>query len=179
MVSGLELEEMDVRPEDLYTAFSERCRFGELALKPSSSVSLDLAGPVSEALAFIERAEAQIPGPLPGRRDAFMAVLQRARDFVSHRGLDTDRERLALLDLLDSSAGITLKCWHPNEAFARDLRDSLLPHFRETVIRPAITQVRQLIYRNAGGLLDDPWIVDEPNTLQAVVQQMVAERDKD
>ena len=32
---------------------------------------------------------------------------------------------------------------------------------------------------HAGRLLDDPWIVDEPNTLQAVVQQMVAERDKD
>ena len=151
----LELEEIDIRPEDLYAAFSERCRFGELVLKPSPPIFLDLAGPVSEVLAFIERGEAQIPDPLPGRRDTFMAALGRARDFISHRGLDTDRERVALLDLLDSSAGITLKGWHPNEAFARDLRDNVWPHFRETVIRPAITQVRQHICHSAGGLLDE------------------------
>jgi HAD superfamily hydrolase (TIGR01509 family) len=32
---------------------------------------------------------------------------------------------------------------------------------------------------HVGGLLDDRWIVDDPTALQAVVQQMVAERDKD
>ncbi len=152
------LEGLGLRTEDLYAFFERRCLFSDVVLKQTTDKVPDLKPAVEEAVAFIQQVKTEIPDPLPDRRDAFMEALTRAEHLLAHRGLDTDGDRVALLNLLLSKSGkgaVTLKCWRPNQDFAKTLRDERLPHFQEEVIGPALIRWRHYVYAHVAGFVDE------------------------
>jgi ATP-dependent helicase/nuclease subunit A len=76
-------EELGLRPEDLYGFFQRRYQFSDVSLVCESVPKPDLPTAVSELEAFLQRTEAFIPDPLPGRRDGLQTALMRARLFLS------------------------------------------------------------------------------------------------
>ena len=119
----------------------------------------DLSTAVSKLEAFLQHTEVHIPDPLPGRRDALQTALMRARLFLSNRGIQSDADRIALLQILSGNLSVTLKSWTPNQDFAKHLRDSLFPEFQTEILNPTLTKWRQYIYRFAAPYVDDA--VDE------------------
>lgn len=148
-------EELGLRPEDLYGFFQRRYQFSDVPLVSESVQKLDLSTAVSELEAFLQRAEAYIPDPLPGRRDGLQTALTRARSFLSNREIQSDADRISLLQILSGNLGVTLKSWAPNQDFAKDLRDTLLSEFQTETLDPTLTKWRQYIYRFAAPYVDD------------------------
>ena len=151
----VKFEELGLRPEDLYGFFQRRYQFSDVPLVRESVQKPDLSTAVSELEAFLERTEAHIPDPLPGRRDALQTALMRARLFLSNRGIHSDADRIALLHILSGNLGVTLKSWAPNQDFAKRLRDTLFPEFQTEILAPTLTRWRQYIYRFAAPFVDD------------------------
>ena len=152
-------EELGLRPEDLYGFFQRRYQFSDVPLACEPVQKPDLSTTVSELEAFLQRTETHIPDPLPGRRDALQTALMRARLFLSNRGIQSDADRIALLQILNGNLGVTLKSWTPNQDFAKHLRDTLFPEFQNEILNPTLTKWRQYIYRFAAPYVDDA--VDE------------------
>ena len=152
-------EELGLRPEDLYGFFQRRYQFSDVPLVAERVQKPDLSTAVSKLEAFLQRTEAFIPDPLPGRRDTLQTALMRARLFLSNRGIQSDADRIALLQILSGNLGVTLKSWTPNQDFAKHLRDGLFPEFQTEILNPTLTRWRQYIYRFAAPYVDDA--VDE------------------
>ena len=148
-------EDLGLRPEDLYGFFQRRYQFSDVPLVSEPVQKPDLSTAVSELEAFLQRAEAYIPDPLPGRRDGLQTALARARLFLSNREIQSDADRIALLHILSGNLGVTLKSWAPNQDFAKDLRDTLLSEFQNEILDPTLTQWRQYIYQFAAPYVDD------------------------
>ena len=154
-----QFEELGLRPEDLYGFFQRRYQFSDVPLVAEQVPKPDLSTAVSELEAFLQRTEAHIPDPLPGRRDTLQTALMRARLFLSNRGIQSDADRIALLQILSGNLGVTLKSWTPNQDFAKHLRDTLFPEFQTEILDPTLTKWRQYIYRFAAPYVDEA--VDE------------------
>lgn len=152
-------EELGLRPEDLYGFFQRRYQFSDVHLVCEQVQKPDLSTAVSKLESFLQRTEAYIPDPLPGRRDALQTAMMRARLFLSNRGIHSDADRIALLQILTGNLGVTLKSWTPNQDFAKHLRDSLFPEFQTETLNPTLTRWRQYIYQFAAPYVDDA--VDE------------------
>ena len=152
-------EELGLRPEDLYGFFQRRYQFSDVHLVCEPVQKPDLSTAVSKLEAFLQRTEAYIPDPLPGRRDALQTALMRARLFLSNRGIHSDADRIALLQILTGNLGVTLKSWTPNQDFAKHLRDTLFPEFQTEILNPTLTKWRQYIYQFAAPYADEA--VDE------------------
>ena len=148
-------EDLGLRPEDLYGFFQRRYQFSDVPLVSEPVQKPDLSTAVSELEAFLQRAEAYIPDPLPGRRDGLQTALARARLFLSNREIQSDADRITLLHILTGNLGVTLKSWAPNQDFAKDLRDTLLSEFQNEILDPTLTQWRQYIYQFAAPYVDD------------------------
>ena len=148
-------EELGLRPEDLYGFFQRRYQFSDVPLACEPVQKPDLSTAVAELEAFLQHTEAHIPDPLPGRRDALQTALVRTRLFLSNRGIHSDADRIALLQILSGNLSVTLKSWTPNQDFAKHLRDTLLPEFQTEILNPTLTQWRQYIYRFAAPFVDD------------------------
>lgn len=148
-------EELGLRPEDLYGFFQRRCQFSDVPLVSESVQKPDLSTAVSKLEIFLERTEAYIPDPLPGRRDTLQTALMRARLFLSNRGIQSDADRITLLHILTGNLGVTLKSWTPNQDFAKHLRDSLLSEFQTEILNPTLTKWRQYIYQFAAPYVDE------------------------
>ena len=148
-------EELGLRPEDLYGFFQRRYQFSDVPLVSKPVQKPDLSTAVSKLEAFLQRTEAYIPDPLPGRRDALQTAMTRARSFLSNRGIHSDADRIALLQILTGNLGVTLKSWTPNQDFAKHLRDSLFPEFQTETLNPTLTRWRQYIYQFAAPDVDD------------------------
>ncbi len=148
-------EELGLRPEDLYGFFQRRYQFSDVPLVSKPVQKPDLSTAVSKLEAFLQRTEAYIPDPLPGRRDALQTAMTRARSFLSNRGIHSDADRIALLQILTGNLGVTLKSWTPNQDFAKHLRDSLFPEFQTETLNPTLTRWRQYIYQFAAPYVDD------------------------
>ena len=148
-------EELGLRPEDLYGFFQRRCLFSDVPLVSESVQKPDLSTAVSKLKAFLQRTEAYIPDPLPGRRDTLQTALTRARLFLSNRGIHSDADRIALLQILTGNLSVTLKSWAPNQDFAKHLRDTLLSEFQAETLDPTLTKWRQYIYQFAAPYVDD------------------------
>ena len=151
----VKFEELGLRPEDLYGFFQRRYQFSDVPLACESVQKPDLSTAVSELEAFLQHIEIHIPDPLPGRRDALQTALVRARLFLSNRGIQSDADRIELLQILSGNLGVTLKSWTPNQDFAKHLRDTLLSEFQTEILAPTLTQWRQYIYRFAAPFVDD------------------------
>ncbi len=152
-------EELGLRPEDLYGFFQRRYQFSDVHLVCEQVQKPDLSTAVSKLESFLQRTEAYIPDPLPGRRDALQTALMRARLFLSNRGIHSDADRIALLQILTGNLGVTLKSWTPNQDFAKNLRDTLFPEFQTEILNPTLTRWRQYIYQFAAPYVDEA--VDE------------------
>ena len=63
-------------------------------------------------------------------------ALSRARLFLSNRGIHSDADRIALLQILSGNLSVTLKSWTPNQDFAKHLRDTLLSEFQNRNTQP-------------------------------------------
>ncbi len=150
-----QFEELGLRPEDLYGFFQRRYQFSDVPLVSKPVQKPDLSTAVSKLEAFLQRTEAYIPDPLPGRRDALQTAMTRARSFLSNRGIQSDADRIALLQILTGNLGVTLKSWTPNQDFAKHLRDSLFPEFQTETLNPTLTRWRQYIYQFAAPYVDD------------------------
>ncbi len=150
-----QFEELGLRPEDLYGFFQRRYQFSDVPLIRERVPKPDLSTAVSQLEAFLQHTEAFIPDPLPGRRDALQTALTRARSFLSNRGIHSDADRIALLQILTGNLGVTLKSWTPNQDFAKHLRDSLFPEFQTETLNPTLTRWRQYIYQFAAPYVDD------------------------
>jgi ATP-dependent helicase/nuclease subunit A len=150
-----QFEELGLRAEDLYSFFQRRCQFSDVMLKPTVVDKPDLETAVLAVEGFLERAEAQIPDPLPGKRDAAQTALMRARLFLVNRGIESDADRLTLLQMLMGKLGVTLKGWAPNQTFAKEFRDVLLPEFQEEILNPVMAQWRQYVYQYVADFVDD------------------------
>ena len=148
-------EELGLRPEDLYGFFQRRYLFSDVPLVCEPVQKPDLSTAVSKLKAFLQRAEAYIPNPLPGRRDTLQTALTRARLFLSNRGIHSDSDRITLLQILSGNLGVTLKSWTPNQDFAKHLRDTLLSEFQTETLDPTLTKWRQYIYQFAAPYVDD------------------------
>ncbi len=148
-------EELGLRPEDLYGFFQRRYQFSDVSLVCEPVPKPDLSTAVSELEAFLQRTEAFIPDPLPGRRDGLQTALMRARLFLSNREIQSDADRIALLQILSGNLSVTLKSWTPNQDFAKRLRDSLFPEFQTEILDSILTKWRQYIYRFAAPYVDD------------------------
>ncbi len=152
-------EELGLRPEDLYGFFQRRYQFSDVPLVCEPVQKPDLLTAVSQLEAFLQRTEAFIPDPLPGRRDALQTALMRARLFLSNRGIQSDADGITLLQILSGNLGVTLKSWTPNQDFAKHLRDTLFPEFQTEILNPTLTRWRQYIYQFAAPYVDEA--VDE------------------
>lgn len=148
-------EELGLRPEDLYGFFQRRYQFSDVSLVCEQVQKPDLSTAVAKLEAFLQHTGAFIPDPLPGRRDALQTALMRARLFLSNRGIHSDADRIALLQILTGNLGVTLKSWTPNQDFAKHLRDSLFPEFQTEILDPTLTKWRQYIYQFAAPYVDD------------------------
>ena len=148
-------EELGLRPEDLYGFFQRRCQFSDVPLAQGAADKPDLSSAVSKCKAFMERARAQIPDPLPGKRDPLQTALTRAHLFLSNRGIASDADRVTLLQMLGGRLGVTLKSWAPHGDFAKALRDDLLPEFQTEVLDPILAQCRQYVYPFASAFVDE------------------------
>ena len=151
----VKFEELGLRPEDLYGFFQRRYQFSDVPLVSESVQKPDLSTAVSELEAFLQHTEAHIPNPLPGKRDALQTALVRARSFLSNREIQSDADRIELLQILSGNLGVTLKSWTPNQDFAKHLRDTLLPEIQTEILNPTLTKWRQYIYRFAAPFVDD------------------------
>ena len=150
----VKFEDLGLRPEDLYGFFQRRYQFSDVPLVSEPVQKPDLSTAVSELEAFLQRTGAFIPDPLPGRRDALQTALMRARLFLLNRGIQSDADRIALLQILSGNLGVTLKSWTPNQDFAKHLRDTLFPEFQTEILNPTLTRWRQYIYRFAAPFVD-------------------------
>ena len=150
-----QFEELGLRTEDLYAFFQRRCQFSDVVLKPTVVSKPDLETAVLALEGFLERAEAQIPDPLPGKRDAAQTALMRARLFLVNRGISSDADRLTLLQMLSGRLGVTLKGWGANNVFAKEFRDVLLPDFQAEILDPVLAQWRQYVYQFVADFVDD------------------------
>ncbi|MBT4139955.1 MAG: UvrD-helicase domain-containing protein [Candidatus Latescibacteria bacterium] len=150
-----QFEELGLRTEDLYSFFQRRCQFSDVKLKPTVVDKPDLETAVLAVEGFLERAEMQIPDPLPGKRDTAQTALMRARLFLVNRGIESDADRLTLLQMLHGRLGVTLKGWAPNNTFAKEFRDVLLPEFQEEILEPVMAQWRQYVYQYVADFVDD------------------------
>ena len=148
-------EELGLRPEDLYGFFQRRCQFSDVPLAPGAADKPNLSSAVSKCKAFMERARAKIPDPLPGKRDPLQTALTRAHLFLSNRGIASDADRVTLLQMLGGRLGVTLKSWAPHGDFAKALRDDLLPEFQTEVLDPILAQWRQYVYPFASAFVDE------------------------
>ena len=151
----VKFEELGLRPEDLYGFFQRRYQFSDVPLACEPVQKPDLSTAVSKLESFLQRTEAHIPDPLPGRRDALQTALTRTRLFLSNRGIQSDADRIELLQILSGNLGVTLKSWTPNQDFAKHLRDTLLSEFQTEILDPTLTRWRQYIYRFAAPFVDD------------------------
>ena len=149
------LEDLGLRPEDLYGFFQRRCQFSDVPLAPGSTHKPDLSSAVSKCEAFLAHAEAHIPDPLPGKRDPLQTALKRARLFFSNRKIKSDADRITLLQMLGGKLGVTLKSWAPNGDFAKALRDGVLPEFQTEILAPTLAQWRQYVYQFASAFVDE------------------------
>ena len=150
-----QFEMLGLRTEDLYSFFQRRCQFGDVKLKPTVVDKPDLETAVLALEGFLERAEMQIPDPLPGKRDGAQTALMRARLFLVNRGIESDADRLTLLQMLTGNLGVVLKGWAPNQAFAKTFRDVLLPEFQADILDPVMAQWRQYVYQFVAAFVDD------------------------
>ena len=148
-------EDLGLRSEDLYGFFQRRCQFSDVPLAQGSADKPDLSSAVSKCNAFMERASAHIPDPLPGKRDSLQTALTRAQLFLSNRGIKSDADRVTLLQMLGGNLGVTLKSWAPHGDFAKALRDDLLPVFQTEVLKPILAQWRQYVYPFASAFVDE------------------------
>ena len=151
------LEAMGLRLADLHSFFNQRCQFSDLPLKVQPIEKPDLVKAVKAARKFMREVEEYIPDPLPEGQDAFMEVFERAQLFLSHCNLESDRQQVTLLQILDGikKKGITLKRWAPNQTFAKSLRDEIRLELVEGVTGPALSQWRQYIYPYVVDFIDD------------------------
>lgn len=150
-----QFEEVGLRTEDLYAFFQRRCQFSDVVLKSMVVDKPDLETAVLAVEDFVTRAEVQIPDPLPGKRDGAQTALMRARLFLVNRGIETDADRLTLLQMLTGNLSVTLKGWAPNQGFAKTFRDELLPEFQADILDPVLTQWRQYVFQFVSAFVDD------------------------
>ncbi len=150
-----QLEDLGLRPEDLYGFFQRRCLFSDVPLASGSTDKPDLSTAVSKFEAFLERAEAHLPNPAPGKRDALQSAVTRARLFLTNRGIQSDADRITFLQIFTGKLGVTLKSWSPHGDFAKTLRDELLPEFQTEILAPTLTRWRQYVYQFAATFVDE------------------------
>ena len=158
------LEALGLRARDLFDGFETRGRFDELSLKADPAERPDLEPAAEAAVAFIRQASAHIPDPLSTGADPVIEALLKARCLLMNRGLTTDGDRIELLSLLDArsaTSAVKLKSWRPNEAYARSVRDDLLPQLQKTVLKPALSGWRRYLYPRVAGLLDEATVYYE------------------
>lgn len=92
--------------------------------------------------------------PGPGG-DGCAGALIRARHFLDNGELDRPGDQAALLKILAANLKVTLKTWAPHEAFARTLRDGLLPDLQQEVLAPVLAQWRRHVYAVVAPLVDE------------------------
>ena len=149
------LEELGLRPEDLYGFFHRRCQFSDVPLAAGATDKPDLSTTVSKFETFLAHAGAHIPNPLPGKRDRLQLALTRARLFLANQGIRSDADRITLLQMLGGNLGVTVKSWVPHGDFAKVLRDELLPEFQTEVLNPTLAHWRQYVYPFASAFVDE------------------------
>jgi ATP-dependent helicase/nuclease subunit A len=150
------LSDLGLQPEDLYAFFRTRCVFGELALKPPDDETPDLAPAVRRATAFVEEAAGQIPVELPEGPDDAILMIRRARRYLHYRKPASEADRAEFLRILSGSPTITQRKWgSEGKAYAKQLKDELLPDLKETVINPALAAWHRYVYRSAAPIVDD------------------------
>jgi len=149
------LSDLGLQPEDLYGFFKTRCVFGELSLKPPDDGTPDLRPAVERASAFIEEVANQIPANLPEGPDDAMLMIRRAHRYLRYRKPASEADRAELLRILSGSSGITLRRWGDRKAYAKELKDDLLPDLKEGVVKPALAAWRRYVYRSVAPIVDD------------------------
>lgn len=151
------LEGLGLRLNDLHAFFNQRGPFSDVALKDLPVEKPRLEGAVEQALRFMEEVAAHLPDPLPEGPDDFIEVFHRAQRFVAHGNLQSDRQRATLLTILHGleKKVVTLKCWAPNQHFAKALRDEVRGEFIERVTGPVLTQWRQYVYAHVVPFIND------------------------
>ncbi|MSR84683.1 MAG: hypothetical protein EXS58_17495 [Candidatus Latescibacteria bacterium] len=147
------VEELGLQVEDLYPFFSARCGFGDLPLKVSVASRPDLSLAVAAVRGLVEEVGPFLP-PGPGG-DACAGALTRARHFLDNGELHRPGDQAALLKILAANLKITLRAWAPQEAFARTLRDGLLPDLQQEVLAPVLAQWRRHVYAVVAPLVDE------------------------
>ncbi|MCC7263378.1 MAG: UvrD-helicase domain-containing protein [Candidatus Latescibacteria bacterium] len=148
-----QLEEVGLQAEDLYPFFSSRCAFGDLPLKSGAAPCPDLGPAVTAVRELVDQALPWMPAGTGG--DPAAASLTRARHFLDNVDLHHPGDQVALLRLLAGNPKVTLKAWKPNEAFAKTLRDELLPALQEEVLAPVLAQWRRHAYAAVVPLVDE------------------------
>ena len=149
------LTDLGLQPEDLYGYFKTRCVFGELSLKPPDDETPDLAPAVQRATAFVEEVAARVPPDLPEGPDGAVLMIRRAHRYLHYRKPATDSDRAEFLKILSGSSAIVLRKWGDAKAYAKQLRDDLLPDLRDGVVDPALAAWRRYVYRSVAPIVDD------------------------
>ncbi len=149
------LTDLGLQPEDLFGFFKTRCVFGELPLKPPDDQTPDLRPAVRRASAFIEEVSNEIPGNLPEGPDDAIVMIRRALRYLHYRRPATEADRAEFLRILSGSSGIVLRRWGDRKAYAKELRDDLLPELKEGVVKPALAAWRRYVYRSVAPIVDD------------------------
>jgi ATP-dependent helicase/nuclease subunit A len=148
------LEELGLRPEDLFHFFVQRNAYREVPLKSTTTPRPDLDTAVEHVHALMDGIEALIPANPSKGRDPLMTTWHQARHFVDHHGLRRDADRVRLLRMWAGPPSVKVTYWDAARADATTLRDERLPAFDETVLQPVLQQWRQHVYAHTTEFVD-------------------------
>ncbi|MCB0719535.1 MAG: UvrD-helicase domain-containing protein [Bacteroidetes bacterium] len=142
--------------EDLFSFFQTRVSFSEVSLKDCDTRKPDVAAAVEAAALFVQHVAEKLPAER-GTMDHVAQIVRRADFFLQNRGLASFNDQIEFVLLvhggLSGSRTVTLNRW-PDSAFARNLRDKLVPALVAS-LEPVVTQWREYVYSLAAPIVDD------------------------
>ncbi len=149
------LDALGLRTEDLFQFFVQRNTYRDVPLKVTTTPRPDLEDAVEQVCALMDAVGALVPDEPPKGRDPLMTAWHRARHFIDHHGIQSDADRVRLLQMWAGPPSVKVTYWGETRAEATALRDERLPAFDESVLQPVLQQWRQYVYRHTTGFVDD------------------------
>ncbi|MBT5872567.1 MAG: UvrD-helicase domain-containing protein [Candidatus Latescibacteria bacterium] len=149
------MEELGLEMEDLYTFFVKRSEYSDLNLKATNVPQPDLETPFKAAEILMREIVDNLPRDLPKGPDDFMKFLDRVQRYLEYNDVETPADRARFLKMFAAKADIKNTFWGEQKAYAKVLRDDIIPTFQETVIEPALLKWRQHAYEYVASIVDD------------------------
>lgn len=140
------LEDLGVRPGDLTDFFFKLYTFPDLKLVWDPAPAPKLESAAQTAIGFVEQLLEVVPEHPKNGSDKLMQALFRSSKFLRHHGLNSDADRVKLLNILKTAEATQYKWDSAGKTFSKRLQKELLPAFLEHTVEPALKQWRMFIY---------------------------------